>query len=147
MTKYTYGIVEAADRVNVTVMEGPSQVASSIIFRDRLDFESYSVPAAYQGRGLSYVLTYLMLLYCKDNNTLAPTVSNAHGVLMQSLPKSGFPMDGQVRVTNGGRVRAASYRCANIQVSLTGIKKILIVKGIISDGLRFTGPYQWRSPQ
>lgn len=144
MTRYTYEIAERDDRVDFTVKRGTDVVASSIIMLGRNDFESYSVPQPYQGRGLSYVLTYLMLLYCKDNGSLPPTVSNAHGVLMRTLPDSKFPLEGAVRITKGGKEQAGSYRCANIQQSIDVVKKKLIQKGIISDGLRFTGPYRWK---
>ena len=144
MTLYTYSITEDGDRVNVAIQEGTTVAASAIIMKGRLDFESYSVFPSHQGKGLSYALTYLMLLYCKDNQTPPPGVSNAHGVLMESLPKSGFPQEGAVRVTKGGKERAGSYKCANVQMSLELIKKIMIAKGIITDGLRFTGPYRWK---
>jgi hypothetical protein len=147
MARYRYRISEdkGLGTAAVQISDGASLVASSLIVLARQDFESYSVKEQYRGRGFSYALTHLMLLYCKDNGMATPTVSNAHGSLMTSLPKMGFPLVGQVRRIKNGKESAGSYQCGNVDVSLNLCKKKMIVCGLIAEGLQNDGPYKWKS--
>ena len=145
MTRYSYSLNVSQDRVDVAIFEGLVKAASSIVMLPLADFESYSVAANFQGRGLSYALTHLMLLYCKDAGVAHPTVSNAHNLLLRSLPQSGFAQVGPTRVTKGGKETAASFSCGNVAQALHQCKQKLQGSGLIASGLRNAGPYQWTS--
>jgi hypothetical protein len=145
MTRYHYTLNVSADRANLEIFEGAHKAASSIVMLPSGNFESYSVTERFQGRGLSYALTHLMLLYARDAGIQNPMVNDAHNHLLVSLPKSGFKQDGEERVTKGGRMRAASFKCASVTLALDICKKKLLAVGLIADGLRNAGPYQWRT--
>jgi hypothetical protein len=145
MTRYHYTVNVSADRANLEMFEGDDKVASSIVMLPAGNFESYSVNARFQGRGLSYALTHLMLLYARDAGIQNPTVSDAHNHLLVSLPRSGFAQVGALRVTKGGRMTAASFSCPSVAQALDICKRKLLASGLIADGLRNAGPYQWRT--
>lgn len=145
MTRYHYTFEESVDLTKVTIYQKDAVAATATYFPTRDDFEAYSVTQRFQGKGLSYALTHLLLLYCKDNHRREPQVSNAHNALLTSLPQVGFVQEGEVRRIKGGKEVAASFRCTNINRSLELCKAKMLRAGLIRDGLRLSGEYRWRT--
>lgn len=145
MTRYHYTFEESDHATKVTIYEKDAVAATATYFPTRDDFEAYSVTKRFQGRKLSYALTHLLLLYCKDNRRREPQVSNAHNALLKVLPQVGFDQDGEVRLIKGKKEAAASFRCANIDRSLELCKAKMLEAGLIRDGLRLSGEYRWRT--
>ena len=145
MTRYHYTFEESDDATKVTIYQKDAVAATATYFPTRDDFEAYSVTKRFQGKGLSYALTYLLLLYCKDNRRREPQVSNAHNALLNSLPQIGFSQEGEVRRIKRDKEVAATFQCRNIDRSLELCKAKMLKAGLIQDGLRLSGDYRWRT--
>ncbi|HTV24579.1 MAG TPA: GNAT family N-acetyltransferase [Polyangiaceae bacterium] len=112
MANYTYTKDNQGDQVLFTIISGGQPVASARLMVPTQDFESYAVRSSHRGRGLSYALTYAMLVYCNKKGYTNPQVSNAHGALLTALPQVGFEQVGPTRVIKRGE-SAASFRCVS----------------------------------
>jgi hypothetical protein len=117
MASYTYTKEKQDDQVLFTILSGSQTAASARLMVPTQDFESYAVRSHYRHRGLSYALTYAMLVYCRKKRYTTPQVSNAHGVLLVTLPKVGFQQVGPTRWIKRTEP-AASFRCANVAAAI-----------------------------
>jgi hypothetical protein len=132
MASYTYTKEKQDDQVLFTILSGNHTAASARLMVPTRDFESYAVRSHYRHRGLSYALTYAMLVYCRKKGYSQPQVSNAHGVLLTTLPKVGFYQVGPTRWT---REPAASFRCLDVAAAIE-----LCSRKLDAYGIRLTGP-------
>jgi hypothetical protein len=140
MASYTYTKDKQGDQVLFTILRGTEAVASARLMVPTQDFESYAVSSRYRRQGLSYALTYAMLVYCKKKGYKTPQVSNAHGVLLDALPKVGFQQVGPTRVVKR-KEYAASFRCVGVDHAIA-----LCARKLGDYGLTLTGPIKASSP-
>jgi hypothetical protein len=148
MTKYHYKINESdPQRITVRIYQGETQAATLTIIKenpgDDPNFEAVAVTVAYRQYGLSYALLHLALLYCKDKHETVCTVNNAHGTLIIALSQVGFVVLRQWRDPIA-KQNQAMLSCDNLTAALRLTKKKLVDKGLTQDGLRNSGPYQFR---
>jgi hypothetical protein len=154
MTHYAYSIDDKnpAD-ISVRIFVGADKalqvaVAKIVDFSSIPRFESYATSEGYRSKGLSYALTHLMLLYCNDKGKGAARVENAHWPLMISLQQLGFAKTSERRDPTfknkaAPQLNTADFACANIPATLAACKQKMLQRGLIEDGLRNIGPYQW----
>ena len=117
MASYTYTKDNQGDQVAFTIFLGDRAVASARLMVPTQDFESYAVGRDFRGLGLSYALTYAMLVYCDKKGYMTPQVSNAHGALLVALPQAGFQQVGPTRVIKRTE-RAASFQCLGVALAI-----------------------------
>ena len=118
MAAYIYTKSNEDDQVVFRIYQAGRAVASARLMVPTQDFESYSVNRECRGLGLSYALTYAMLVYCRKKGYKTPQVSNAHGPLLHSLPKSGFRQVGATRVVKRSE-QAASFQCMGVDYAIS----------------------------
>ena len=123
MANYTYTKDKDGDQVVFRIYRGNEQAATARLMVPTQDFESYAVVPRYRRRGLSYALTYAMLVYCRKKHYTHPQVSNAHGPLLTALPRMGFVQHGPQRVM--GREIAASFRCIAVDFAIAECRRRL----------------------
>ena len=147
MALYEYSIDDQnAQQVEVVIRtKGQARVARAVIMRGMgsPDFETYAVEERFRGKGFSYALTYLMLLYCQHKGIQLVTVNNAHGELIGALEQVGFAVVGAKRYDPKAKQNAASLQCINIAQALKPGKDKLVRKGLIAEGFRNVGPVQF----
>lgn len=145
MSWYEYSVDDSAgNQVSVLITMGKTKVATSLIMQPNLspDFESYSVQPQFRGKGFAYALTHLMLLYCDSKKKHSATCNNAHGHLIETLKGVGFN-EVHRHYDPMAKQQAASLSCVNIANALNLCKAKMLDKGLIQQGFRNVGPYQW----
>lgn len=138
MARYTYTFEDDAlpNVTNLIIREGGGVVCGQgklITIGLIPNFEAISVPATKRGRGLSYAITYLLMLRAKELNYNQVQVSDAHGPLINSLQRHGFIVTHDRHMLHPP---AATLRCNNVTNGLARCKSIMVQKGLISDGFR-----------
>jgi hypothetical protein len=137
MTRYTYAFSNDAlpGVANLVIKEGEEVCARAkfITVGPRPNFETYSVTANKRGRGLSYAITYLLMLRAKDLGYASVEVADAHGYLIPSLQHHNFAVTHNRPMMHPP---AASLECNNLAAGLASCKRIMVRLGLIADGFR-----------
>jgi len=154
MPVYEYSIDPSdPQQISVRIYAGRGQAVAAnavIMWHDGTPvFESYATHAGHQGKGLSYALTHLMLLYCREKHFQPVEVLNAHFPLMRTLEALKFVKSNPRRDPTFKHKGApedhntADFSCDDVSAALTLCKQKLLRIGLIEDGFRNRGPYQW----
>jgi hypothetical protein len=122
MATYTYTKTKDGDQRVFRIYLGSQEVARARLMLPTQNFEAYSVNDRFRGKGLSYALTYAMLVYCSAKDLTTPQVSDAHGPLLDALPQVGFQQVGPTRVIKRHQ-RAASFECVNVESSISACSR------------------------
>jgi predicted GNAT family N-acyltransferase len=133
MASYTYTKTKDGDQRVFRIYLGSQEVARARLMLPTQNFEAYSVNDRSRGKGLSYALTYAMLVYCSAKDITTPQVSDAHGHLLDALPQVGFQQVGPTRVIKRHQ-RAASFECVNVEHSITACTHKLAQYNLRLDG-------------
>ena len=149
MPRYTYQFnTSSSNRIELAIKEGAVIVGSAFISTVNAEpiFESYSVISTCQNRGLSYALTYLMMLRSQDSGAIKVHVNNAHWPLNLGLRKLGFEevktrcdptfKPKIIGAPGRGEINTGDYSCGDLRSAMTRCKSIMVKRGLIADGFR-----------